>query len=416
MSTTPSPDSDLTIHTDGIKAGEQIGSEAEKRETRIPRDRDSKGVKARHELLARHHKSVDFLSGKKQLEDPIHLKKNIENFIGMAQIPVGLAGPMRVLGSQTTGEYFVPLATTEGALVASYDRGMKATLLSGGITSMVIKKGVQRCPFFQFEDIRTVRRFVAWMETQRTVLEQITTKVSRFAQLSEVRSLIEGNSVIMTFEYTTGDAAGQNMVTFCTHAICQYVLETFDTAPTKWYIESNHSGDKKMSALSLASVRGKRVTAECVIPKAVVESVLKTTPEQFASFWQSTTLGIMQTGGMGTQGHVANGLTALYIACGQDVACIAESAMGVCRAQLTPEGDLYAALTLPSLTVGTIGGGTGLPTQNECLEMMDCAGLGNADKFAEICCAVALCGELSIAAAMIEDHFASAHQKLGRGV
>jgi len=398
----------------GVGNSSPSESSSDNHTPRIPRERDAKGMKARHELLASHHHSVDFLSGKKQLEDPMHLKKNIENYIGMAQIPVGLAGPIQVKGSEESGKYFIPLATTEGALVASYDRGMKATLLSGGITSICVDEGVHRCPYFKFDDILAATRFVDWIEGQLDVFKNITTETSRFAQLKEVNHLIEGNSVILTFHYSTGDAAGQNMVTICTDRICKYVLQEFDTPPTTWYIESNHSGDKKASALSLAGVRGRRVTAEATLKKEVVREVLKTSPEKFAAFWQSTTLGMMQTGGLGTQGHVANGLTALFIACGQDVACIAEAAIGVCRAQVTENGDLYVALTLPSLTVGTIGGGTGLPTQNECLEMMECAGLGKAKKFAEICCAVALCGELSIAAAMIADHFTSAHEKLGR--
>jgi hydroxymethylglutaryl-CoA reductase (NADPH) len=113
-------------------------------------------------------------------------------------------------------------------------------------------------------------------------------------------------------------------------------------------------------------------------------------------------------------GHVANGLTALFIACGQDVACISESSVGLTRMEATENGDLYVSLTLPSLIVGTVGGGTSLPTQKECLELIDCAGPGNARKFAEICCAVALAGELSIASAMSADHFTRAHEKLGR--
>ncbi|MGB0980028.1 MAG: 3-hydroxy-3-methylglutaryl-CoA reductase, partial [Croceimicrobium sp.] len=161
-------------------------------------------------------------------------------------------------------------------------------------------------------------------------------------------------------------------------------------------------------------VRGKKVSAEIRIPKEICENTLKSSPQLIANYWQSSTLAAIQSGSIGAQGHVANGLTALFLACGQDVACISESSIGLTRMQLTESGDLYVAVTLPSLIVGTVGGGTGLPTQKECLNMLGCTGPGSARKFAEICCAVALSGEISIAAAMSANHFTQAHQNLGR--
>ena len=218
----------------------------------------------------------------------------------------------------------------------------------------------------------------------------------------------------MTFEYTTGDAAGQNMVTICSDQLCQFIIANTPIQPERWYIESNYSGDKKATTRAFSNVRGKKITSEVIIPKAICEKTLRTTPLQIARYCQASTLAAIQSGAIGAQGHIANGLTALFIACGQDVACIAESAIGLTKMEVNKKGDLYVALTLPALIVGTVGGGTALPTQKECLEMLKCSGAGNANKFAEICCAIALAGEISIVAAIAANHFSSAHQKLGR--
>ncbi|MDH5367648.1 MAG: hydroxymethylglutaryl-CoA reductase [Cyclobacteriaceae bacterium] len=372
------------------------------------------GQQERISYLKNKGKSTDVITGNKQLTNPESLKGNIENYIGMAQIPIGMAGPLLVRGSEANGDFLIPLATTEGALVASYNRGMKVCRLSGGITSACLVEGVQRSPFFKFKTIANVVSFVKWVHNKIDVFTEIVKNSSSYAILNEVKTNIEGNSVILTFEYTTGDAAGQNMVTICTNEICKYILQNFEFQPIEWYIESNYSGDKKATALSFSNVRGKKVTSEIVIPRKIVTEILKTTPEKISLYWKSSTLAVTQSGSIGAQGHVANGLTALFIACGQDVACISESSIGLTRMESNSDGNLYVSLTLPSLIVGTVGGGTGLPSQLECLNMMDCAGEGKARKFAEICCAVSLAGEISIAAAMAANHFTSAHKTLGR--
>lgn len=372
------------------------------------------GYKNRIEVLHEAGHSTEYIQGLKSLDDVEQLKGNIENYIGMAQIPIGMAGPVLVNGTAAKGDFLVPMATTEGALVASYNRGMKACRLSGGVTSVCLVEGVQRAPLFKFKNIMTVGIFIKWVHERMETFVAIVKETSRFAQLNEMKTNIQGNSVLLIFEYSTGDAAGQNMVTICTDQICKYILAHFEIAPLEWYIESNYSGDKKATAVSFSNVRGKKVTAEVVLPRKVVEEVLKTTPEKITKYCQSSTLAVIQSGAIGAQGHIANGLTALFIACGQDVACISESSVGLTRMEINEEGNLYVSLTLPSLIVGTIGGGTGLPTQQECLSIMDCAGIGKARKFAEICCAVALAGEISIASAMSADHFTKAHQQLGR--
>lgn len=365
-------------------------------------------------LRERTGRELPHLAGTDRFAAHERLKGNIENFIGMAQVPVGIAGPLLVRGLFAQGHFHVPLATTEGALVASYSRGMKATGLSGGVSAICLTEGVQRSPYFKFDRVDEVGRFVSWLMGEIPAFDAIVSRTSRHARLLDIQPHIEGNSVILACEYSTGDASGQNMVTLCTNAICHDIVARSPIKPRAWYIESNYSGDKKATALSFSSGRGRKVICECVLLKDVVTKVLKSTPEAMADYWQASTLAVVQSGAIGAQGHVANGLAALFIACGQDAACVAESATGITRMQVSSEGDLYVALTLPNIMVGTVGGGTGLPTQRECLELLDCFGDGKAKKLAEIAGATALCGEISIAAALSAGHFSDAHKNLGR--
>lgn len=358
--------------------------------------------------------SMEFLSGKKALSDFSVMEGNIENYIGMSQVPTGIMGPVKVLGTHAEGDFYVPLATSEGALVASYHRGAKACYLAGGATSICLVEGVQRSPLFKFKHIGDLGLFLSWVLNHYEDYKRITSEKSRFAQLLDIKSNIEGNHLILIFEFHTGDASGQNMVTICTDAICHFIVENAPVKPEMWFIEGNYSGDKKATALSFTNVRGKKVSTEVKLSEKIVNEVLKTTPKAMHEYWRSSTIGVIQSGAVGAQGHYANGLTALFIATGQDAACVAEAATGITRMELCDDGSLYASVTLPNLIVGTVGGGTSLPTQRECLELMDCYGEGKARKFAEICGAVVLAGELSIAAALSAGHFASAHQNLGR--
>jgi hydroxymethylglutaryl-CoA reductase (NADPH) len=204
------------------------------------------------------------------------------------------------------------------------------------------------------------------------------------------------------------------MVTLCTDAICRYIIANAPVAPQTWYVEGNLSGDKKATAMSFASVRGKKVTAEALVPRALVESMLHATPEQMLNYWKTSVLNGVQSGSIGVNGHFANGLTALFLACGQDAACVSEASVGTTRFDIDEHGDLYVCVTLPNLIVGTVGGGTGLPTQRECLSLIGCTGDGTARKFAEICAATVLCGELSIVGAIAAGDFAKAHAIFGR--
>lgn len=347
------------------------------------------------------------------LEDD-SLKGNIENFIGHTSIPTGVLGPLIVNGTSASGGYYVPLATSEGALVASYARGARACRDSGAITSVCIMEGVQRCPSFKFDNLLDLGQFVAWVMSKKEAFQEVTSKSSRYAQLSSMEMNVEGNQVILILEYTTGDAAGQNMVTICTDQICRYIISESPIKPTIWFIESNYSGDKKATSNSFNTVRGKKVTAEIVLKREVINEVLKTSPELMEEYWKTSFIGAVKCGAIGAQGHFANGLAALFLACGQDVACVSEASVGITRMEINEEGDLYCSVTMPNLIVGSVGGGTSLATQKECLQLMGCYGAGNGKKIAEISAALCLAGEISIIAAMSAGHFASAHKNLGR--
>lgn len=338
---------------------------------------------------------------------------NIENFIGTVKVPVGLAGPLRVNGLFAQGDFFLPLATTEAALVASYSRGAQAITECGGCAAMLITEGVPRAPGFAFNDLREAGAFLVWCTQQMDEFRKRAEATTRHGKLLDVRTTVEGNHVYLSFEYRTGDAAGQNMVTIATQAICNYIVEASPVKPRHHFVEANLSGDKKATAVSFLSVRGKKVTAEVRLAGRVVERRLHTTPRKMVDYYQMSSMGSVLSGSLGIQGHFANGLAALFIACGQDAACVAESAVGTTRLEVV-EGDLYAAVTLPNLIVGTVGGGTGLPTQAACLDIMKLRGPEKARPFAEVCAGMALAGELSIIAALSCGAFTRAHEKLAR--
>ena len=341
--------------------------------------------------------------------------RNIENFIGTVRLPVGIAGPLRVNGTYAQGDFYVPLATTEAALVASYSRGAQIISEAGGCAAIVLHEGLSRAPGFAFNTVGEAGKFVAWAVGALPELRQIAEATTRHGRLRDMRVNLEGNHVYLIFEYTTGNAAGQNMVTIATQAICEFIAEHAAVQPTYSFVEANHSGDKKASAQSFLGGRGKSVTCECVVPAEVVERRLHTTVEMMARYWAMSAMGGVMSGTIGVQGHYANGLAAVYLACGQDVACVAESAVGATRFEVTETGALYAAVTLPNLIVGTVGGGTGLPSQRACLEVMGLAGAGHARALAEVCAGVALAGELSIIGALSAGDFARAHERLARG-
>ncbi|MDH5553525.1 MAG: hydroxymethylglutaryl-CoA reductase [Nitrosomonas sp.] len=381
---------------------------------RDPRISDKTIARRWHVLAPDPSVQQQLLDSHTQTQQDIY-QRNIENFIGTVKLPVGIAGPLRINGLFAQGDYYIPLATSEAALVASYNRGMNLMSKAGGCTAMLLNEGVSRAPGFAFKSLVDAGAFVAWAVSQLDAFKGLAEATTRFGKLQDMRITVEGNHVYLNFEYLTGDASGQNMVTIATHAIFEYIKEKTPINIKYAFIEANLSGDKKASAQSFQSVRGKKVTAEVVISAELVKKTLYTTTTRMVDYWRMSALGGVLSGTIGVQGHYANGLAALYIACGQDAACVSESSVGVTRFEITAEGDLYASVTLPNLIVGTVGGGTGLPSQRACLDIMGLAGQGKAQALAEVCAAVALAGELSIIGALCADHFARAHQQLARG-
>jgi len=360
-------------------------------------------------------------SGRELLLDPQTVEQleryrgNIENFIGTAKVPIGLAGPLRVNGLFASGDFYLPLATTEAALVASYSRGAQVISEAGGCAAMLLDEGIGRSPAFLFKTLDEAGCFVAWALSQLDALRAEAERTTRHGQLLDMRVTVEGNHVYLHFDMLPGDAAGQNMVTIATQAICAYIAEHAPVSPQAIYVEANLSGDKKPCAQSFVTVRGKRVTAEVIVPAELVRARLHTTPEAIAQYYRVATVGALLSATMGMEGHFANGLAALFIACGQDAACVAECSTGVTRFDVTPDGDLYGSVTLPNLIVGTVGGGTKLPSQRACLALLGLTGPGSARALAEVCAGLCLAGELSLAAAIAAGQFASAHERLARG-
>lgn len=341
---------------------------------------------------------------------------NIESYLGTVSVPLGLAGPLRVRGAAGTRDYQVPLATTEAALVASYNRGSRLITSAGGCNARVVAEALSRTPLFAFTDLVEAARFAAFIGAQASMFQAAVASVTSHGKLIDVACVIEGNHVYVDLEFTTGDAAGQNMVTFAADAICKLILEHSPITPRYWFLEANFSGDKKSTAKSLCHVRGKRVIADIAVPRALVEEQLHTTPRQMVRYWYAGAIGGVQSGATGIQGHFANGLAALYLACGQDIACVAESATGITRLETNEAGDLYASVTLPNIMVGTVGGGTALPSARACLDILGLAGSGNSAALAEVCASMVLAGELSIIGAFCSGDFAIAHRALSRGL
>src|SRR5262245_3725207 len=383
-----------------------------------PGDWSAEGRDARVQSVEAQGFEIPHLAGRAPAIDPESLRGNIEHYVGMTQVPTGIIGPLRVNGVHAHGDYFVPLATTEGALVASYHRGARLATRAGGVSALVTTEQVQRAPGFVFSSLADASHFAAWAIERFERFREVAATRTSHGRLMDLLAHVETNHVYLIFAYHTGDASGQNMATFCTAAICEEILATSPVKPKTWFLEANMSGDKKATVLGFLYTRGRHVLAEVQLPRKLVVRGLHTTPERMAEYWRMSFVGGAQTGSIGVSGHIANGLTAMFLACGQDVACVSEASVGITRLEMTESGDLYCGLKLPNLIVGTVGGGTRLPTQRECLRIMHCEGSMEgkdmAAKFAEICAAVALAGEISIVGALCAGDFSEAHEDLGR--
>ncbi len=344
--------------------------------------------------------------------DPLQARGNVENLIGAVQMPLGVAGPLRVDGEHAQGEFYVPLATTEGALVRSYERGMVALTRSGGARVRLWADENRVAPIFELADVAAARDFARAVQASFDAIRAEAESTTRHGKLLRLECHPLGREVIVDFRYSTGDAQGMNLAVRATDQACRWIVA--HTGARRYSIFSGYDSEKRASGALFSGGKGKRVSAGARVPKAVLESYLHVTPRALSEMWRRTVLGNLAAGALGYCGQYANGLTALFIACGQDVANVANSAVGITSFAVNEEGDLEASVTLPALSVATVGGGTALGTSRECLEMLGCFGTGGAAKLAEIVAATLLAGELSMGAAIAAGELVAAHETYGR--
>jgi hydroxymethylglutaryl-CoA reductase (NADPH) len=331
----------------------------------------------------------------------------------VAQVPIGLAGPLRINGEHAKGEFYVPMATTEGTLVASYNRGMRILSECGGVKTTVVGRSMQRSPVFLFDDARDARSFGSWVEENFGAIKAAAEATTRSGKLVSIQQFAVGPTRHLRFNYTTGDAAGQNMSGKATLAACEWITAN-RSGGARYILSGNTDTDKKHSQMNMIETRGRRVVAEAVLGREALKRVMRVTPEALFTARQLSQTGAFLAGSANNGAHAANGLAAMFIATGQDAANVAESHAAIVYAQLLEDGDYYWSITLPALIVATVGGGTGLATQSECLAMLGCRGAGKADKLAEICAAVALAGDISLSCAVLAGDWVSSHEKYGR--
>jgi hydroxymethylglutaryl-CoA reductase (NADPH) len=338
---------------------------------------------------------------------------NIEQFVGVAQVPIGIAGPLLVDGEHARGEYYVPLATTEGTLVASYNRGMRLLYEAGGVKTTVIDDRMQRAPVFVLADAREARAFGRWLDEHFDDLKAAAEETTAVGRLCRIEQYAASRHVYTRFDFTTGDAAGQNMTGKATKRACEWIVAHYPDLE-EYLLEGSFATDKKSSQVNMLHTRGKRVVAEALIPDELLRRIMRTTSEAMFRARQISNLGGFMAGVNNNGAHSANAITALFIATGQDVANVAESSAAYIFAERHSNGDYYYSVTIPALIVASYGGGTGLPTQRECLELLGCYGTGKVRKLAEIVAATVLCGELSLGSAVLADEWVDAHDRLGR--
>ncbi len=346
-------------------------------------------------------------------------QRNIENMIGAVQVPVGIAGPLRVNGEYAMGDFYVPLATTEGALVASASRGCKAVTSSGGATVRILKDEMTRAPVFRVRGIVEARRVIEWVSKSENFenLRAAVKETTKHGELLRIDPYVVGDSIYLRCAFDTKDALGMNMVTIAADRLADIIQEALDI--TMVALSGNMCVDKKPAAINLIEGRGKSVVAEAILPRSTVEEELKTTPEMMTEVhYRKNIMGSIKAGALGFNAHAANIVAAIFIATGQDAAHVVEGANAITSFQMRGE-EVYASVTMPSLQVGTVGGGTRVEPQKECLSILGVAGGGdppgaNAKKFAEIVCSAVLAGEISLVAALAARHLARAHATLGR--
>ena len=347
-------------------------------------------------------------------------KKNIENLIGAVQIPLGIAGEIKIDGEYASGNYYLPLATTEGALVASVNRGCSIITKSGGAKVCVFKNMMTRAPVFKFDNLKETKTFYDWILLPETFdkLKAAADATTRFGELLEIQPFVSGNNVHLRLGFDTKDAMGMNMITIASEAITKIIADEKGVPCVS--LSGNMCTDKKPTAINAILGRGKTVIAEARLSASFIEETLKCTAESmFDVNYRKNFIGSMRAGALGFNAHAANIVAAVFLACGQDPAHVVEGSLCVTEMDLAENGDLICSVTMPAIEVGTVGGGTSIATQQECLKLLGVAGAGavpgeNALKLSEIVAASVLAGEISLIAAQAAGHLARAHAQLGR--
>lgn len=343
---------------------------------------------------------------------PEKASKNIENMIGAVQVPMGFAGPVIIKGDYAKGEFLVPLATTEGALVASISRGMSVINLGGGSRVKVFMDQMTRAPVFRVRNIDHSAEVIKWVEDNFAELEAAVSTTTTHGKLLGVEPFPAGRNLFLRFMYDTGDAMGMNMVTIATEAASKIIQD--NTGAVMVSVSGNMCTDKKPAAINLIQGRGKSVVAEALIPKSVVEEKLHTTTDDVVETnYRKNLIGSTLAGSLGANAHAANMVASLFLATGQDIAQVVGGSMTITSCE-NVDGDLYVCVKMPAVEVGTVGGGTTLPCQLEALNMIGCVGDGKAKKLSEIVAVTVLAGELSTLAAQAAGHLGKAHKALGR--
>jgi len=346
------------------------------------------------------------------------VQRNCENMIGTVQVPLGVAGPIIVNGEYAKGEFWLPIATTEGALVASVNRGCSAITKAGGADVRILHDGMTRAPVFAAESIVHAKEIADWVDTHRDELAAVAQSTTSHGKLTGIITFIAGTSVFVRLEFDTKDAMGMNMVTIASAQVADEIAH--HTRARLVALSGNMCTDKKPAAINGILGRGRSAVAGIALSHELIAQVFKTdAPTLVDVNTRKNLVGSARAGSMGFNAHAANVVAAMFIACGQDAAHAIDGATCMTTIDLTPTG-VYVAVTLPSLPVGTVGGGTGVGTQQECLKMLGVAGGGdppgaNAKKLAEIIASGVLAGELSLIGAQAAQHLARAHKELGRG-
>ena len=370
-------------------------------------------IQLRHEYLQKQGYSLEHIADHNFTQN--QLLNNIESFIGSTEIPLGIVGPL--LDKESGELLYCAAGTLEGAMVASMNRGARAISNSGGFSAEFIHQKMTRTPLFLFEKLSDAVVFKNWLISNIKNISNIAEKYSNHAVLDSVNPIIIGKSVHAKFVYSTGDASGQNMTTTCTWHAMLWIAEQFqkekDIDIVHFIIEGNGASDKKVSNSLLNDGRGIHVAAECFLAEEQINKVLRTTSDEILCFY-APSVAISQMNGMiGYNVNVANAIAAIFVATGQDLGSLHESSLGILSLEKTEEG-LYMSLNLPSLVIGTVGGGTHLPKQQEALKIMGCEGDGKVKRFAEMIAGFAMSLEISTYSAIVSGEFAKAHEKLGR--